>query len=313
MESSPNSYPFTYSTLWKLIIRPHRDIYSPSSLIDKIFSFDDKIYLRKDYTIINQKGLQLKCSLIEPDPDNRPYEKMPIIIYLHSNSSSRLEGLSNVQYLLRKNINLFVFDFSGSGLSEGEYISLGYNEKDDLKVVIDFVIKLPGVSKIGLWGRSMGAATALMYTPLDNRITCLGIDSPFSEFKLLAKQLCLSYKGIPNFIVDLVFVFLKKSIKEKIGCDIEEINPIKGVKDIKIPGFFIHGIKDELIPVEHTVNIVNQYSGIKEINVVEGGHNSKRPRHVMRKLANFFYRYLYEGNSDKSDGDVIEDDEDSKI
>ena len=129
---------------------------------------------------------------------------MPIVIYLHGNSSSRLEGLSIVQYLLRKKINLFVFDFSGSGLSEGEYISLGYNEKDDLKVVIDFVSKLPGVSKIGLWGRSMGAATALMYTPLDNRITCLGIDSPFSEFKLLAKQLCMSYKGIPNFIVDWI-------------------------------------------------------------------------------------------------------------
>ena len=312
MESTNNNYPISYSTLWKLIIRPNRDTYSPSSLIDPIFSFDDKTYFRKDYTLVNPKGLFLKCSLIEPEPENRPSEKMPIIIYLHGNSSSRLEGLSIAPYLLRKNINLFVFDFSGSGLSEGEYISLGYNEKEDLKVVMDFVCKLPGVSKIGLWGRSMGAATALLYSPSDNRISCLGIDSPFAEFKLLAQQLCSNYKGIPSFIVDFVFLFLKKSIKEKIGCDIEEINPINGVKNIKIPGFFIHGIKDELIPVEHTVRIVGEYGGVKEINVVEGGHNSKRPRHVMRKLVNFFCRYLYEVS--EGDLDTIDDDDDeSKV
>jgi alpha/beta superfamily hydrolase len=37
------------------------------------------------------------------------------------------------------NITVFSFDFSGCGLSEGEYISLGWNEKDDLKTVIDYL------------------------------------------------------------------------------------------------------------------------------------------------------------------------------
>ena len=67
MESTNNNYPISYSTLWKLIIRPNRDTYSPSSLIDPIFSFDDKTYFRKDYTLVNPKGLFLKCSLIEPE------------------------------------------------------------------------------------------------------------------------------------------------------------------------------------------------------------------------------------------------------
>jgi len=34
-----------------------------------------------------------------------------------------------------------VFDFPGCGLSEGEYISLGYHERDDVKIVMDFLEK----------------------------------------------------------------------------------------------------------------------------------------------------------------------------
>ncbi len=77
---------------------------------------------------------------------------MPVVIYLHGNSSSRLEGLKIATELLKRDINIFVFDFAGCGLSEGEYISLGWHEKSDLKIIIDFVERIPGVCKIGLWG-----------------------------------------------------------------------------------------------------------------------------------------------------------------
>ena len=50
---------------------------------------------------------------------------MPVVIYLHGNSSSRMEGLRIGTELFRKNINLFIFDFSGCGLSEGDFVSLG--------------------------------------------------------------------------------------------------------------------------------------------------------------------------------------------
>lgn len=61
--------------------------------------------------------------------------------------------------LLPSNITVFAYDFSGSGLSEGEYVSLGYYEKEDLKSVVEY-LRLEGkTSKIGLWGRSMGAHT----------------------------------------------------------------------------------------------------------------------------------------------------------
>lgn len=55
----------------------------------------------------------------------------------------------------------------GSGLSDGKWVTLGAHEVDDLAVVIDHLRTQGGVSSIGLWGRSMGAVTALLYSARD--------------------------------------------------------------------------------------------------------------------------------------------------
>lgn len=40
--------------------------------------------------------------------------------------------MPKVDVLLDRGINLVAFDFSGSGLSEGEYVSLGFYESQDV-------------------------------------------------------------------------------------------------------------------------------------------------------------------------------------
>jgi alpha/beta superfamily hydrolase len=54
------------------------------------------------------------------------------VVYLHANNGSRVEGLQYLGGLLMAGYNVCLFDFSGSGLSQGEYISLGFNEATDL-------------------------------------------------------------------------------------------------------------------------------------------------------------------------------------
>jgi alpha/beta superfamily hydrolase len=88
---------------------------------------------------------------------------MPVVIYMHGNASNKMEGLSYFKDILPLGINLFCFDFSGCGNSEGDWVTLGWKEKDDLECVINYLKSLESVSKIGFWGRSMGAATALYF------------------------------------------------------------------------------------------------------------------------------------------------------
>ena len=288
----------SYEALWKAIIRPPRDEYTDDELGMTGFNCYGRSYIRKDYTLLATQGNLLQCSFIEPTPENRPSEIMPVVIYLHGNSSSRVEGIRNVNDLLKNNINLFTFDFAGCGRSEGKYISLGYHEKRDLKIIVDFIYKLPGVGNIGIWGRSMGAATGLIYAHTDDRIRCLCLDSPFSSFKKLAKELCKRQINLPDVIVETALSFIKKTIIDKNGMDITQLNPIDDAKETTIPVFFVHAMKDDLIALEHTVELYEICpSKEKALYVCEGNHNTLRQVMVIEKISNYFYKYLTGDNN----------------
>ena len=298
-----NDIKFSYETLWKFIIRPPRDEYTESMLGKKIFRTNSKQYERKDYDIMSTQGYILKCSFIEPTKAYRPSVKMPVVIYLHGNSSSRMEGMNIVKVLLKRNINLFVFDFAGSGQSEGDYISLGYHESQDLGNVIDFLEKIPGVGKIGIWGRSMGAATGMIYTHRDKRIRAVCLDSPFADFERLARELIKKHLSfsLPGFIIGGMLSIVRGTILKKNGLDIEKLKPIELAGKTTTPVIFVHAINDELIDVKHTMDLFNMYAGQeKSLKCCEtGGHNTKRSPNIHNLIGEFFVKYLCNSHNHK--------------
>ena len=302
---------FSYENCWKYIIRPPRDNYLLSELDFHGNLFDFKIisYLREDYTVLSKRGYLMYCSFYRADLSSREPFIRPVVIYLHGNSSCRVEGSKVALNLLNKGIDLFIFDFPGCGKSEGEYISLGYYEKEDVRSIVDFLEKLPGVGKIGIWGRSMGAATALMYSYTDKRIKAQCIDSTYGIFRDVAIKACKKYVYIPEFIINTIFYFLKKTIRKKIDLDLENLNPVDSAQLSKTPAFFIHAMKDELIPYEHTIKIYEKYAGIKSINIIEGDHNAPRQKHLINKIINFFLKYLDENYKEENNIEEFEESE----
>ena len=300
----------TYESLWKAIIRPPRDYYTEEDMGPTNFILHGKSYIRKDFDLIDFHGLILKLSIVEPDPINRPFDIMPIVIYVHANSSSRAEGIHIKNNLLKKNINICSFDFEGSGYSEGEYISLGFHEKWQLKNVVDFIENYPGVGEIGLWGRSMGAATTLIYASMDKRIKAIVVDSPFTDFRRVAKETCMAQVSIPGFLIEGAISIIGKSVYNKNKMKINEIKPIEAVKKCDIPVMFVHAKDDDMVNFQHTLDLYNNYRGInKEIKEVYGGHNAKRSAIVMENIAKFFLRHLKDQN--KINGMVNEPKEES--
>ena len=55
-------------------------------------------------------------------------------------------------------------------MSEGKWVTLGSNEVEDVSVAVDHLRSHNMVSTLGLWGRSMGAVTALLYGHRDPSI-----------------------------------------------------------------------------------------------------------------------------------------------
>lgn len=148
---------------------------------------------------------------------------------MHGNSSSRVEAIDTVPFLLASNITLFCFDFAGCGISEGEYISLGWYEREDLSVIVEYLRKNRRVSTIGLWGRSMGAVTALLYGDRDPSIGGMVLDSPFSSMKFLVNELAKAHTKIPGIFVSGALKLIKRTIKSKAKFDILKLTPIEHV------------------------------------------------------------------------------------
>ncbi len=77
----------------------------------------------------------------------------------------------------------------GSGLSEGGWVTLGAHEVDDVETVVAHLRSTGRVSTLGLWGRSMGAVTALLYAQRDPSIAGIVLDSPFSSLTELMLEI----------------------------------------------------------------------------------------------------------------------------
>lgn len=57
------------------------------------------------------------------------------IVYLHTHSGMRLEGLDIARGAIERGLGVILFDFRGNGLSTGEWVSFGWNEAEDLSTV----------------------------------------------------------------------------------------------------------------------------------------------------------------------------------
>eukprot|EP00826_Nyctotherus_ovalis_P061701 TRINITY_DN8804_c0_g3_i1.p1 TRINITY_DN8804_c0_g3~~TRINITY_DN8804_c0_g3_i1.p1 ORF type:complete len:414 (+),score=89.36 TRINITY_DN8804_c0_g3_i1:61-1302(+) len=284
---------YGYTDAWKAIIRPPRDEYTDEELGPAKFMIGKKTFQRTDFDLMNERKQKLKCSFFEPIESERPSKELPCVIYLHGNSSSRIEAIPYVRTFLPSYITIFCFDFSGSGRSDGEYISLGWWEREDLKVVVDYLRSSGKTNTIGLWGRSMGAATALLHADRDPSIAGLVLDSPFSSLTKLAEELYKKYaSGVPGFLYSMAQWYVKKKIKSAAKFSIDDLAPINHVKGTFIPALFVVAKEDSLIDPKHGEELYKAYAGDKNIIRVDGDHNSHRPYHAITSIYIFFFNVL---------------------
>ncbi|XP_027329189.1 uncharacterized protein LOC113845804 isoform X2 [Abrus precatorius] len=279
--------------LVNFIIRPPRAEYDPKSdLLEREFMLKGKWYQRKDVEIKNSRGDALQCSHYMPivSPEGKP---LPCVIYCHGNSGCRADASEAAIILLPSNITVFTLDFSGSGISGGEHVTLGWNEKDDLRAVVNYLRDDGNVTLIGLWGRSMGAVTSLMYGAEDPSIAGMVLDSPFSDLVDLMMELVDTYKvRLPKFTVKFAIQYMRRTIQKKAKFDIMDLNTIKVAKSCFVPALLGHAIDDDFIQPHHSDRIFEAYMGDKNIIKFEGDHNSPRPQFYFDSINIFFHNIL---------------------
>ncbi|KAH7573682.1 hypothetical protein JRO89_XS03G0191100 [Xanthoceras sorbifolium] len=279
--------------LVNFIIRPPRAEYDPNhDLLDQEFMLKGKWFQRKDVEVKNSRGDVLQCSHYVPI-DSSEGKSLPCVIYCHGNSGCRADASEAAIILLPSNITVFTLDFSGSGLSGGEHVTLGWNEKDDLKAVVNYLREDGKVSLIALWGRSMGAVTSLLYGAEDPSIAGMVLDSPFSDLVDLMMELVDTYKiRLPKFTVKFAIQFMRRAIQKKAKFDIVDLNAIKAANCCFVPALFGHAVDDDFILPHHSDRIFEAYVGDKNVIKFEGDHNSPRPQFYFDSINIFFHNVL---------------------
>ena len=263
------------------------------------FTFCGKRFTRTDFTLRTKRGFNLECSHWEPV--ERAVDRIPVVIYMHGNSSARVEVLPQLSYLLSLGVAVFAFDFAGSGKSDGEYVSLGYYEREDLSCVIAHLRATNVVSTIALWGRSMGAATALMFGDRDPSIACMILDSPFADLTQLAEEMVEKGRDqgivVPTFVVSVALRLIQGSVKKQANVNIKQISPIAHADKCFIPALLVAGEHDDFIKKHHAESIYDRYAGDKNLIIVEGDHNSPRPKFMFDSASIFLQTCLQVPNT----------------
>ena len=245
------------------------------------FEYGGVTFIREDMSFTNPRGLKLQASMWRKQELSEP---APCVVYTHGNASCRAEALQILAPVLASGASVFSFDFAGCGMSEGEYISLGWYEKDDLQSAIEMIRAGGLVGGIMLWGRSMGAVSAVFQASRDPSLAGVILDSPFASLEQVALELVTSAPDtvqgapkVPKFLVQTALHVVAGSVKSRANFDLYKLRPVDAARTCFVPALFGCADKDILVRPHHSQMIYDEYAGDKNVVKFDGDHNDLRP------------------------------------
>jgi len=167
-------------------------------------------------------------------PSIRGVEKAKgTVVFSHGNTGSLANHLGFVDWLMRANYNVLLYDYRGFGKSEGKITRKGIIE--DVQAAFTYIVsrKDVDITKLVSFSHSLGGAKS---------ITALAI-KPF--------------KGVCAVIVDSGFASYRDIARQKAGemgakLTTDELSAIDYVDKIApVPLLFVHGERDRVVPISH--------------------------------------------------------------
>lgn len=203
------------------------------------------------------------------------------IIVMHGYPADKANLLGIAEFLA-KDFNVFLFDFRGFGKSEGRFTTAGYLEKNDLLGAIRYLEEDKKITKVGLYGFSLGGAVALMAD--HENVKAIVSDSAYARLSHMSERMynIFSILKYPLAYLTKIYgiVFLR--------INIDDVNPADNIKNIRIPILIIHAEKDSQIPVSeaYLLHEANKKSELWIVEDAEHGvtHSVNREKYEKRVL-----------------------------
>lgn len=247
--------------------------------------------ISKEYKIVNRDGFYLHGYLIKSKKPSNVY-----VFYSHGYRSpdGGMEFGSLMEMWEEHDYNFFIVDHRGHGKSEGSHISFGYCEAEDNMEWLTFMVQEFGENiQIILEGQSMGGAIVLMMSgkPLNDQVKFIISDCGYTSFY---EEALWAFKfPFHRIIITIANIYL--TIFHHINM--KKASPITAVNTATKPILFMHGVKDEFVPMSMGKQNFEAYKGnVKEFHVFDAAEHATSavvyPKEYMSYINNYINKYI---------------------
>ncbi len=250
------------------------------------------------FTVKSRDGQEIHCKMFKP-LDLQDTKRYPVITYVHGGGYAQSvrkqwRGIAHLfHHFLAQELKYIIVDVDYRGSSgygrnwrTDVYLHLGGKDLEDVLDVVEHMRKLPFIDpeNMGIWGWSYGGFLtnmALLKTP--DVFKAGAAVAPVNDWK--------------NY--DTQYTEERLSTPQDAPEAYERSSPISYAKNLKNHLFMIHGVKDDNVHFQDTVQLINQLIDYKiDFDLMiypEGTHGIGKDSnriHLFNKITQHFERYL---------------------
>lgn len=179
-----------------------------------------------------------------------PARTRPVTVVLtHGLFRSRYEMLERGVALWKLGYGVLLYDLRRHGRSQGEFSTVGYVERRDVRAAVEFVRRRAPYDRIVLLGVSMGAAASLLAAAETPEVAAVVSDSSFRSFRAAVAN-DIRHLGLPHWPFAPALTY---TIAWRMGFTVGDFDLERAAGRIAVPILFIGGERDRRMPVETTL------------------------------------------------------------
>ncbi|MCD4824370.1 MAG: lysophospholipase [Phycisphaerae bacterium] len=197
-------------------------------------------------------------------------KKSPVagtVILLHGTGQCKWNYLGIGKNLAKRGYDVVLIDLRCHGKSTGKYITCGAKEKQDVKTVVDTLIREKKIAAKPLYvfGVTFGAATALQYAAIEPNVAGVVAMAPWKDTVTKARR------DVGMLMEEKEFSAVLDDVGKIADFDPRATSAAKAAAKLKCPVYLIHGKADLVVPVSDSEAIFAVLTGPKELKLISPG------------------------------------------
>jgi pimeloyl-ACP methyl ester carboxylesterase len=216
------------------------------------------LHVDREMFVTVSPGVTLRLWAIEPDPGKtiggRP---RGTILVLHGHLDNATLMLVKGHDLAAAGYRAIMVDSRGHGGSSGEFTTFGACESRELMSVIDALAAQNLIEgRLGVWGMSMGAATAIQLAGRDKRIKAVVAVAPYTNLREIGAHAIRAFIPVRGWwLSDVDIQRLITEAGEHAGLDPDEADALAAIGRTEAPVLIVSGRWDFVTPHAHSVRL----------------------------------------------------------